>query len=219
MIFKNIVKLIFASIIVVVSTSTAIAQVSPAKLFIDAPQSRFPFLSKMKRMDMVDYFTGGINRASENLLGGKSRILELTPDYIKVELVEGGITTTSLIPVTYGKDSLIVVVSNVATPAPDGMVSFYTIDWEQIDTKQFFVEPTFDEWLQKGVDKTLRNDLRDAIPFVMAEYSFDPQSKILTLKQTAEQYLPKADYDKVKNHMLSEIKYRWTGKKMVKIKS
>ncbi|MDE7154888.1 MAG: DUF3256 family protein, partial [Muribaculaceae bacterium] len=112
----------------------------------------------------------------------------------------------------------IVVVSNVATPAPDGMISFYTLDWKQIDGKKIFVEPTFDEWLSAGIDKEIRKEVRDAVPFVMAEYSFDPQTKILTLKQTADQYLPKADYDKVKNHLVSELKYRWTGKKMVKIK-
>ncbi|MDE5845244.1 MAG: DUF3256 family protein [Muribaculaceae bacterium] len=216
--FKNSIILFFLSVIALLPPTTAMAQVSPAKIFIDAPQSRFPFLSKMKRMDMVDYFSGGISRASENLLGGKSRILEMTPDHIKVELVEGGVSTTSLIPVAYGKDSLIVVVSNVATPAPDGMISFYTLDWKQIDGKKIFVEPTFDEWLSAGIDKEIRKEVRDAVPFVMAEYSFDPQTKILTLKQTADQYLPKADYDKVKNLLVSELKYRWTGKKMVKIK-
>lgn len=216
---KNHIRLFFVSVIAVISATTVMAQVSPAKIFIDAPQSRFPFLSKMKRMDMVDYFNGGVSRASDNLLGGKSRVLKLTPDQIMVELVEGGVSTTSLTPVAYdNNDSLIIVVSNVATPAPDGMISFYRPDWKAVDTKRFFVEPTFDDWLQKNVDRSLRNELRDLVPFVMAEYSFDPDTKILTLKQTADQYLPKADYDKAKNHLVDELKYRWNGKKMVRVK-
>ena len=217
------IRLLSAALMAVVAFTSfspaASAQQTPASLFINAPQSRFPFLPKMKRMDMVDYYNSGVGRGSDNLLGGKSRILELTPDQIKVELVEGGMSTTTLSIVPYAKnDSLVIAVSNVSTPAPDGMISFYTTDWKEVDTNRLFEAPTFDDWLPKGIDRTLRDDIRNAVPFVMAQYSFDPSTQILILTQTAAQYLPKADYAIAKDHLVKELRYKWNGKKMEKIK-
>lgn len=203
-----------------VATPLPLSAASPASLFINAPQSRFPFLPKMKRMDMVDYYNSGVGRGSDNLLGGKSRVLELTPEQIKVELVEGGMSTTSLLIVPNGKnDSIIVVVSNVLTPAPDGMISFYTTGWKEIKGKQpLFDQPTFDDWLVKGVDRSVRDDVRNAVPFVMAQYSFDPATGVLTLTQTADQYLPEAEYNVARDYLLKQLRYKWNGKKMEKLK-
>lgn len=203
-----------------VTTPIAMSAATPASLFINAPQSRFPFLPKMKRMDMVDYYNSGVGRGSDNLLGGKSRVLELTPDQIKVELVEGGMSTTSLSIVPNGKnDSIIVVVSNVLTPAPDGMISFYTTDWKEIKGKQpLFDQPAFDDWLVKGIDRGVRDDVRNAVPFIMAQYSFDPNTGVLTLTQTAEEYLPEAEYNVARDHLLKQLRYKWNGKKMEKLK-
>lgn len=210
---------LIAAVTFVSSPALSAASANPATLFINAPQSRFPFLPKMKRMDMVDYYNSGVGRGSDNLLGGKSRIIELTPEQIKVELVEGGMSTTSLSVVPAGKnDTIVVVVSNVLTPAPDGMISFYTTDWKELDSKQLFVQPGFDDWLVKGIDPTLRNDIRNAVPFIMAQYSFDPTTGILTLTQTADQYLPQADYDIAAGHLLKQLRYKWNGKKMEKLK-
>lgn len=218
------VKLLSAAMLAAVTfvsvPDMSAATTNPATLFINAPQSRFPFLPKMKRMDMVDYYNSGVSRPSDNLLGGKSRVLELTPEQIKVELVEGGMSTTSLSVVPAGKnDTIIVVVSNVLTPAPDGMISFYTTDWKELKGKQpLFEQPTFDDWLVKGINSSVRNDIRNAVPFIMAQYSFDPTTGILTLTQTADQYLPRADYDLARDHLLKQLRYKWNGKKMEKLK-
>ena len=47
-----------------------------ADFFVSAPLSVFPTIDPMTRMDMIDYFKAGSDKASKNLIGGECRILE-----------------------------------------------------------------------------------------------------------------------------------------------
>lgn len=188
-----------------------------AKAFISAPASRFPLVPAMKRMDMVDYYNSGMDRPSDNMLGGKSRILNLTAEHISVEDVGDGLSVTSISLDKMGRDTVLIVTSNVATPAIDGKLYFYSTEWNELPSGNYFTAPQLAEWVRKGsgIDMT---DIENSVPFVMADYSYSPDTHILTLKGTFSEYIPKEEYEKVKNCLLPEIRYKWNGKKMVKIK-
>ena len=46
-----------------------------SEAFADAPASVFPSIDRMTRLDMLDYFHSGVETATANTLGGKSRII------------------------------------------------------------------------------------------------------------------------------------------------
>lgn len=190
--------------------------ITASEAFINAPAARFPLVTKMKRMDMVDYFNSGMDRESDNVLGGKTRILQLTPDKITVEEVGQNVSVTSISLDKMGRDTVLIVTSNIATPATDGCVSFYSTDWKKLGAG-LFSEPSLRDWTvaKPDVDQA---DMENMVPFVMADYSYDPSTRILTLRASFKEYLPEEDYNKVKSSLKSELRYKWNGRKMVKIK-
>lgn len=194
------------------------ARLTAEKAFIDAPTSRFPLIPKMKRMDMVDYFNSSVDKSSENILGGESKILSNSPDKIVVEVVGGASDVTSVSLAKYGSDTILIVTSNVATPAIDGMISFYTADWKPLKSKnELFKEPQFSDWVDSRTRPDM-SDLRNAIPFVMAEYEYNPETRILTLKSTYTDYLDNDNSGVAGEHLFKELRYKWNGKKMQRIK-
>ncbi len=187
-----------------------------SEAFINAPAARFPLVTKMKRMDMVDYFNSGMDRESDNVLGGKTRILELTPDKITVEEIGEKVSLTSISLDKMGRDTVMIVTSNLATPATDGYISFYSTDWKKLNAA-LFSEPSLKDWIVAKPD-IAQDDIENMVPFVMAEYSYDPSTHILTLRASFKDYLPEEDYNKVKSSLKSELRYKWNGRKMVRIK-
>ncbi len=207
------------SLIVILSAAAiaAMAQLTAAEAFINAPTSRFPLIQKMKRMDMVDYKNSGVDKPSDNLLGGKSKILSLTPEKIVVEVCEGGLSVTSIsVDKSNRGDTVLIVTADVATPAPDGAVSFFTSDWKPL-AGDIFNAPVTADWIKPQFKKQIR-EIENLLPFVLASYSYDPLDHTLTLTPSVKQYLPESDYDKVKEMLSDKLVYRWNGKKMVQLK-
>lgn len=198
-------------------TAVCAYAVDPGRAFITAPESRFPFIPQMKRMDMIDYFRAGVTKPSQNLLRGNSRILSETPNSITVEEVadRGVVTTINIAKGAARGDSVLIVVSNFEVPAGDGSVSVYNTSWKSLPGN-VFTPPALDDWLIKrpAMDKA---DLENYIPFVTASAEFDPETDILTFTNTLDTFLGKDIYDKVKDSVRPVLKYRWTGRKMVRI--
>lgn len=184
---------------------------SAAKAFVSAPTDCFPLIPKMKRLDMLDYFNSGMDRPSENLLGGKSRVLTLTPLKIVIEETEGGGVLSSVSLGKVNNDTVYIVTTDVNLPARDGSLRVYDRDWKQLVTGRWFAEPTLETWLVKKDRKTLP-DIENAVPFVPAAYDFDPETGILTLTSTVADMIPAEDYALVKDLLRPTLQYKLTNK-------
>ncbi len=105
------------------SAGSAYAQLNATNAFASAPQSVFPLLDKNARLDMIDYFASGSDTPSRNKLDGSSRISELNDYSVKIKMTDASDYQLAILPA--GSDSLIAVISTVATPAHDSHISFY----------------------------------------------------------------------------------------------
>lgn len=186
------------------------AQLTAADAFVNAPRNVFPLLDKTTRLDMIDYYNSGSATPSTNQMQGKSRITEMTPGSIKISMTDASSYQLALLPA--GNDTVIALISTVATPAPDSNLAFYTSDWTAMTAADIFSKPTLKEWLTNGGKP---DDVEGLVPFLLVSYDYNPQTTILTLTNNTKQFLSDDVYDIVGSYLLPQINYKWDGKKMI----
>lgn len=183
--------------------------------FINAPTAVFPSIDSMTRMDMADYFTSGSPKPSKNVFKGDCRIVSATPSQMTVSTTDASECELSLLPMA--GDTIIMVVTTLQTPTPDSSVKFYTYpDWRPIE-KGLFIVPGLDEWTAEG-STARREDLENAVPFILARISYDTQARRLTLENNVGDYLPREANELAKDALKERLVYLWNGHKMVKVK-
>lgn len=190
-------------------------QLTAEQAFINATPEQFPYIKRITRLDMVDYFKSGSNRPSQNLLNGFSRILSMTPEKIVVEQATDGLVVTQMaLDMFNKKDTALIVIENIATPAMDGNVKVYDTSWQCVNGA--FIPPTLKDWIKKGAKKEMVNEIMTYVPFAMARYDYDPESHTLTLTASFADYLPEELMRKVGHALYTSKTYKWRGNKFVK---
>ena len=123
-------RLLAALLLLAVCSPAMMARLTAAGAFTDAPASLFPLLDRNTRLDMIDYYNSGSATASQNAMQGKSRIIALNPDDIKISMTDASSYQISLLPT--GNDTIVAVIQTVATPAHAGHVNFYSRTWQEL---------------------------------------------------------------------------------------
>ena len=183
-------------------------------LFLSAPDELMPALPYATRLDMLDYFNYGSNRAIQNIFGGESRILSINESDMTVQAPD--VHTYQIILLKKGKENIIAVITTLLTPTADSHIDFYDMQWQKTDNK-LFEAPTLKNWLTSEGQKHLA-DIENALPFTLVSYSYDPQNSILTLTNNSCQTLSAEDNEKLSQYFIPSISYKWNGKKMNKLK-
>jgi hypothetical protein len=190
-------------------------QLTATTAFINAPVAIFPTIDKMTRLDMLDYFNSGSTKPSKNLFSGECRIESVSEEQLTVATSEASKAEMTLLK--SGNDTIIMVITTLKTPVNDSSIKFYTSAWKELKNS-LFAEPKLDGWmLAEG--KARKADLENVVPFILAEYSYDPSSSTLTLTNNLDSYLPTDDSSWVMPLLAKTLTYRWNGKKMVTAKN
>ncbi|MDE6328152.1 MAG: DUF3256 family protein [Duncaniella sp.] len=182
-----------------------------ADAFVSAPSSVFPLLDKNTRLDMLDYFRNGLSTPSNNLMQGTSVITALEPASVKVKMTDS--STAQVVVLPAGSDTVIALISTVATPGLDSTISFYDKDWRPLDNGRYFSKPGWKEWIQPGGNM---DDVIMQTPFMLASYDYDPASSTLTLTNNLSKFLDADIYDMISGSLRPKLTYLWTGKKFDK---
>mgnify|MGYP000772613697 FL=1 len=120
----------------------------------------------------------------------------------------------SLLPT--GNDTIIAVIQTVATPAHDSHVNFYSRTWQELKGN-YFTPPVMNDWL---TDSGKKNDgeVSAMVPFMLAEYVYDPATSTLSLTNNLKEFLSPDVYQLVADYLKPSLIYRWDGKQMNKVK-
>lgn len=196
------------------SAGSAYAQLNATNAFASAPQSVFPLLDKNARLDMIDYFASGSDTPSRNKLDGSSRISELNDYSVKIKMTDASDYQLAILPA--GSDSLIAVISTVATPAHDSHISFYDRTWKKLpDT--YFTAPAISDWLNADGKKS-PDMVTSMVPFMLAEYVYNPETKSLTLTNNLNEFMSEDTESMISPYLLPSLEYKWDGKRFNKVK-
>lgn len=184
-----------------------------ADMFVSAPAEIFPTIDPMTRMDMIDYFRAGSEKASKNLIGGECRIIEDTAD--KLSFTTSDVSEYSIIMLEApGRkpDRIIMLARTLKTPAEDSTIRFFDTGWNEI--KGIFKVPALDDWLLPEGRKR-RDDVENAVPFVLARLQYFPELRKVTFTNNLSDYLPEESLGIAETSIRKTLTFRWTGKSLV----
>ena len=163
------------------------AQLTASRAFAEAPQSVFPLLDHNTRLDMIDYFNSGMTTASKNNMDGKSRITALTPNKVEISMTDASSYELALLPTANG-DSVIALITTVATPAPDSQMAIFSKDWSKNITNGIFTKPVLADWLtDEGKDDI--GEVEGIVPFMLVSYSYNPDSQQLEVTNNTAKFM------------------------------
>lgn len=207
---KRFFLLSSAIVFLFVSAVHIAARQPVSEAFKNAPSSVLPLLSKNTRLDMLDYFNSGMSTPSRNELGGNALIEQMTDESMTLKMSSASAVQIALLP--YGDDAYVALISTVNTPAPDSKLTVYSFDWTEDLTDRVFKLPDMTEWLtNEGKKNAGEVDLM--VPFLLVSYSYDPESKSLTLTNNSSSFLSDEIYNMVKPYLHDTLIYTWNGKK------
>ncbi|MDE7410510.1 MAG: DUF3256 family protein [Paramuribaculum sp.] len=207
-------RITFLSVILLALPALVSAAQTPAETaFRTAPRSVLPMLDTNTRLDMIDYYNSSDNKGAANSLGGRSRVTSMKPERIDISMTDA--TTYSICVIPSGSDSIIALITTVATPATDSKISFYRSDWTPITTSDIFVKPVFDDWLNANGKKN-RDEVESTVPFMLTGFDYDPASLTLTITNNTGSFMPKEIYEMVAGDLYPSLTYKFNGKKFVK---
>lgn len=192
-----------------VSVPHILAQTTAAGAFASAPSSVFPLLDRSTRLDMIDYFKSGSTTASKNAMDGQSRVSALSPMKIDIAMTDASSYQICLLPAK--SDTIVAVIQTLSAPARDSKISFYTSGWQRIDTP-IFQKPRIEDWLISSSEKDMTG-IKSTVPFMLAEYSYDPATLTLSLTNTLSQFLSADVYSMIAPMLHQKLVYRWNGSK------
>lgn len=188
-------------------------RLTAAEALAAAPRELFPTVDSITRLDMVDYFRAGSVTPSKNLVGGECRVILEDSDRIVFATSKVSEYTLALLPGTGRQpDPVIMVVRTVRTPAPDSSVRFFDTGWNEL--KGIFEVPVLDDWMLPEAKKQTP-EVQNAVPFVIADATYTPETRTLTFATHPATFLPKESLPTAEKSLRESISYRWNGRRFV----
>lgn len=187
-----------------------VAQTTAPLVFIKSPQSVIPTLDKNTRLDMVDYFRGGMSTASSTSLNGEARMTAMDDRQVEFTTSDNGRMTIA--PLKSGSDTVIVVVRTTDIPVADSRVEVYSWpDWRLVDSADCGV---IADWVTPaGKKENMTEDVENALSFMTAEATFDPTTATIKFVPTVEGIVSEEDYKKVSPYIYRQLTAKVRGTK------
>lgn len=181
------------------------------ELFADEPDDIFMILPKSTRLDMLDYYdVGRMVTMESNMASNKkeSRLLKVSDSQIDVALT--GASQVSMTLLTENSDSIIAVVQTYQLPYFDSQISFFDTNWNRLNTKKYFTEPTVKSFIIKGADKAKVNEILSLVKFALISYQIEQTDGVTTLTASLnlEGVMVKEDYDQIKDYLTKTVVFR-----------
>lgn len=181
----------FAALFVCVSLC---AQTRISEIYAEAPDSVFPLLTKVNRLDQIDFRENNMAAVVKNKFDDRCELLVLTERYLKLQLSERCLVEMRLL-----SDSTFCMVQTYNAPAPDSRIRLFDTAWHELPMN--IERPSVDDFLSEDVDIDTRLSLQ-ALPLIKASLSESDESLTFEL-QTSE--LTKEQRQKIegKTHAIS----------------
>lgn len=186
--------------------------------FTNMPDSLSSLLTAVNRADFIDFLDSNMKAEVSNRLGGTSQMTVLTDDYISLNTTSQSTWQMKLLPVG-GDKKIICAVRTVCGEACDSDISFWSTDWQKLDTQEYLPElPGYDDFI-RAIPDTARyavHDARRQADMLLMQASLSADDNTLTLTFTTPQYMEKQAADELKPYLKPDVVYRWNGKRFRK---
>ena len=209
---KNRRSLIIVSLIL--SFTCMRAQGFLKDAFVGAPFNVIPSLSESVRLDMIDYFEHGMNRPSISYFGDEVSITEL--DSVKINVKLSLNTELDLYMMTSKNDTLLIAIHTYQIPVKESKVKVYDRTWNELAAIDagYIADWILPAWNKKE----LKDEINSAAEFITAYATFDPDTKIISFKNTTEERLGREEFSKIQDKLSTERNFIFNGKNFKELK-
>ena len=189
---------------------TASAQRKMADFIIAMPDSVVPYLNKVKRTEMVDFYGMGVKAETFNLLSEGTVLDSLTTSYANITLSESSRMQLSLLTAEKG-DTVLCMVRSLLGEAPESVVSFYDAGWRKLETNRYLdaVDPASLVARPDTMDVERYDHLLRYIDPVMVLVVFSPDDNSLSFSLSTPM-VTKQEREDLKAILLQR-KVKWGG--------
>lgn len=151
--------------------------------FINMPDSVLTLLTKNNRLDCVDFVDSKMRAVVRNALEGKSELITLTDNYLKMRLTDTEDVQMMLLPAS-DTVKVICMVRTFHGPNSDSSLHFYSSDWTALPSSRFIKQPKFDDfWRAMPSDSTeMLNFAKSRIDIRLTTDSLSEVDQTLTCK-------------------------------------
>lgn len=140
--------------------------------FVQAPDNVIGLIQKNSRLDMIDYFSGGLETPTANAFDGKSRIESADNKRLVVAVSDRSRIEVAVVPLAKG-DTAVAVIETVSTPALDSSVALYRArDWKPLPA----VSPSMKDFMPRDA-KSRGIGAADMPPFLFISAEYDPSTQ------------------------------------------
>ena len=207
---------ILALILVALSITTQAREIRSA--WKSMPDSLVFAIDKVRRLEMLDLVDYKVKAEVDNRLGSHSVMDTITSNYLHIMVSKASELSMRLLPTAEG-DTLVCMVYTYKAPKPESKISFYSLDWQQLDASKYlpfasiadvadslYIKP---DSISQERYAELRNDV--VVALVSAQQSIENDDICLSLS------LPMAAKDNKASMtaIADKRKLVWTGKKYV----
>ncbi len=202
----------FTAILMVAVVSAASAQRKMADFIMAMPDSVAPYLNKVKRTEMVDFYGMGVKAETFNLLSEGTVLDSLTASYAHITLSESSRMQLSLLAAEQG-DTLLCVVRTLLGEAPESVVDFYDAGWRKLDRSRFMdaVDPLSLVARPDTMDAGRYEELLRLIDPLMVQADISPDDHSLCFSLSTP-LVTKKERDELKEILLQR-KVKWDGRR------
>lgn len=187
-------------------------------VFIEDSIKVFNSIEKNTRLDMIDYYEYGQAGEGTNQFGAKIAIDTLTRQYFSMELSKVS-HVEYWVSDTLSNKAIIVFNQTYKAPTADGKLEFYSTEWRKLKPSKVIKLPTISDFIViPNGDKKKVKEIEEMIDMQFISYSINPENGNITARQNLEEFLSKQEYKPLKDYLVKEIEYEWTGKKYNRIK-
>lgn len=206
-------RILYILLLFCIYTTSLTAHTPIRQWFTNMPDSIMPLLTKNDRLDFIDFLDSHMDAIVTNRLDGKSRMTQLTEDYLHLEYTKSSNVTMKLLPAA-DTTQILCMVTTTNTAARDSRIAFFSKDWQQLPTPTFFIEPQKEDFLTKELNDSAQH-ARQKLDIYLKSYTLSSQDYSLTCHFTTLDYLSSADKEYVKPYIHEELIYYWDGKKFI----
>ena len=207
---------ILALILVALSITTQAREIR--SVWKSMPDSLVLAIDKVRRLEMLDLVDYKVKAEVDNRLGSHSVMDTITSNYLHIMVSKASELSMRLLPTAEG-DTLVCMVYTYKAPKPESKISFYSLDWQQLDASKYLPFASIADAADSLYTKPdsisqeryaeLRNDV--VVALVSAQQSIENDVICLSLSLPMVAKDNKASMTAIAD----KRKLVWTGKKYV----
>lgn len=178
---------ILTLLFVLASAWLAVGARTALEVFTDTGADRVvTLLDRNTRLDMADYFSGGMSHVSNNRYGGPAIIM--SADSASVRFSPGESIECQMALVVTGRDTTVFFIETLLLPQPDSRVSVYALpDWSELNRGVYAPEPVLSDWLTDE-GKQNREAVERLLPFMLAKADYEAETDAIVYTNTLDGY-------------------------------